>query len=160
MVCLTSLLHISFTKPQAKNWRNIFLVSGLIYIHIPFSEFRISENRGFSLIKIWFVRCSRTKLLWFLSFFLSMETSFQRFHTIQICSLLPYKVSLWFENVEMSDFIRDGKELYTFDQAQKKARFTPDVLKFPLNSVKVLYIRICQSLSIEGFEGFKMWKTT
>lgn len=85
-----------------------------------------------------------------------METSFQRFHTIQICSLLPHKVSLWFENVEMSDYIRDGKELCTFDQAQEKARFTPDVLKFPLNSAKVLYIRICQSLTIEGFEGFKM----
>lgn len=83
-----------------------------------------------------------------------MET--QRFHTIQICSLLPHKVSLWFENVEMSDFIRDGKELCTFDKAQEKARSTPDVLKCPLISAKVLHIRICQPITIEGFEGLKM----
>lgn len=43
------------------------------YAHsFSFSQFRVSENTGFSLDKICLISHLRTKLLWFLTFFLSL----------------------------------------------------------------------------------------
>lgn len=71
-------------------------------------------------------------------------------------SVLLYKVSPWFGNGEMSDFTSEGSEPCTFVPAQEKARPTPAVLKFPLNSERVLYIRICHLTTTEDSEGLKM----
>lgn len=62
---------------------------------------------------------------------------------------LPHQGPAWCGNAGTSDLTRDGSELCTFSQAQKKARATPDVLKLPLNSEKVLYTGIRQAMAIK-----------
>lgn len=88
------------------------------YAHsFSFSQFRVSENTGFSLDKICLISHLRTKLLWFLTFFLSLGRP----------SLTPSRStpsstqgSSVVGNAEPSDLLRDANELWTFKQALER----------------------------------------
>lgn len=94
-VCLTSLvLYISFTKGlRQKKVRGTFSRQRPYFRHVPFLFLNsVSEStRGFPPGKTGLIRRSRTKLLRFLSLFLSWGRPCH-LHTIRIYSVLPLRL--------------------------------------------------------------------
>lgn len=154
-VCLTSLvLHISFTKPQAKKWGKLFRGSGLILYTFLFFFWIQSfwKHRGFSLGKIWLIRRSRTKLLWFLKFLPFLGETLWSSRYPDLFSP-PTQAPFWCGNIATCDLSREGGELCTSDQAPEKAGLSwcPQTS----SEFRVLYIRICQPTATKDLRNSK-----
>ena len=152
-VCLTSLaLYISFTKGlRQKKVRGTFSRQRPYFRHIPFLFLNsVSEStRGSPPEKTGLIRCSRTKLSWFLSFFLSWGRPC-RLHAIRIYSVLPLRLPSSEETRDTRDLSREESELVPPPKPQRRPA-SPEVHK--PSEFRVLCIRIRQLTATEDLRN-------
>lgn len=121
-------------RPQAKKVRGTFSRQWPYFRHVPFFFLNsVSEStRGSPPGKTGLIRCSRTKLSWFLSVFLSWGRPC-RLHAIRIYSVLPLRLPSSAETQDTRDLSREESGLVPPPKPQRRPA-SPEVHKLPLNS--------------------------
>ena len=129
---VTRSLHFFHQGLRQKKWGELFPGSGLILDTFLFLNSVSESTRGSPPEKTGLIRCSRTKLSWFLSFFLSWGRPC-RLHAIRIYSVLPLRLPSSEETRDTRDLSREESELVPPPKPQRRPA-SPEVHKLPLNS--------------------------